>query len=816
MRPARPACHSRKCTDHRLRVLRRLSIVSGSRALLLLLALVAIAAGVFVWFGQDPTDLPGGVGGSPNETGTTQLEPQTGGTPAGPNPATGGTNAPQSATGDGRVQVSVAGDDDALCELRVQVAYFDNGIRTPIAFTEVTVQLADDVTAYGESRTDGGGSAEFAFAGGDGEAVVARAANGGIGRATLSADEPTVIEIVVEPRVLATGKVVDSSNVGVTGADIVLLRWPPDDHSAPDLWRIGQSGPGGNFRLPVRFGGRIGAMHPAYASSALYLLRPGRAGAQTKVEVFELLLQPVSVEVQGTVHAANGRPLPDAVIEVHTAKRGPRNAERPGPPHRARSDANGNFRVVGLPPGEAQWFCKKSGHGWSYGSVTLPQAGTHRIGIQMPRPAQLTGTVIDQATREPVAGATVVAGLAGTLCHGSTITGKEGTFTITDLGIGTVAVRASKKSRRVARTIELTADQAATWHAELPPVSGDTLTGRVVDQDDKALGGWLVVVRQGDRDPVRLITEEDGTFEGTVQQQRDLDVRVFAPGRPPTAFADLTQRGVSTGSPVNLVVRQRDSVAVRGRILDGSATGVAATIGVWHYEHREYARFKANQDGTFEIACPTGTVDLTIEHPGHAAHYTGSMPLTRGLPTDLGTITLQLGGGLYGTVMGPGGTPPPDCELKLLLAGRPPMLAEFHDGSYRFRDVPAGEHTLVVQGEEIAGASFSIPITAGNDLHRIIEVSQGVHRRIRVAVPSGGGSRVTLALRSAGSGTRWYASGNVARDGAGETGFAIFETWMVAGTYEARAVTPDGYEANENLTYEGGSSQPFVMRVEPR
>lgn len=801
-----------------------MSIVSGSRPILLLL-LVAIGAGAFAWFTQDPTELPenhlpaGNLPPGNGQTGTGTVAPATGGSHAGAtgSPSAGATpGASKSSPGD-RILVSTGGDDDDTCVLQVHVAYLDDGMPTSVTFTEVTVQLEGKPNARGVSRTDGRGIAEFAFAGGAGEIVMAHAATGGSGRAVLTAEQPVALEIQVVPRVMATGRVIDPSNVGVMGADIVLLRWPQDADSAPDLWRIGQSGRGGHFRIPVRFGGRIGATHQNYASSAMFLLRPTRdADAPPATEVFELVLQPVSVAVHGTITDADSKPLAGAVFELHTATRGPTGAERPGPPHRVRTDQSGNFQVTGLPPGEAAWFAQKTGHGWQHGNVKLQRTGSHRLDVQLPTPGMLTGTVVDKASNRPVVGATIVAGMSGTLCQRTTISKADGSYQLTDLGTGETTVRARKKSRSVTANIELQPGATSTWRAELPDYSRDVLRGILVDTQDQPLEGWTIVVRQGDLDPVRTRSEAGGEFETRVEQQEDLDVRAFAPGRPPTGFADVTRRGIATGTPLRLVVANRETTLVQGRVLGGNGAGIAATIGCWHYGFREYARFKANADGTFAMPCPVGTIDLTIEYPGHAAHFTGSMQLTRGLRSDLGSIMLQLGGGLFGMVMGPGGTTPPTCELKLLITGRPPMLAEFAGGSYRFRDVPAGDHTLVVQGEEIAGASFPIEITAGSDLERHVEVHQGVHRRIRVAVPPGGGHRITLALRPTDQPTRWYATSNVQRSGAGQTGFALFETWMSAGSYEAFAVTPHGYEARDNLHYQGTGSDPFVMRVAPR
>src|SRR5690606_20944973 len=122
--------------------------------------------------------------------------------------------------------------------------------------------------------------------------------------------------------------------------------------------------------------------------------------------------------------------------------------------------------------------------------------------------------------------------------------------------------------------------------------------------------------------------------------------------------------------------------------------------------------------------------------------------LQAGVPLDIGTVQLRLGGGMYGTVLGPAGTAPPDCQLTLRIDNHPGEIsAEYVGGSYRFSEVPAGTHTVLVQsGQEAAAMSFRIKFEAGVDLPRDIELQVGLTRRIRVQVPATGGEQVRIAM----------------------------------------------------------------------
>ena len=704
-----------------------------------------------------------------------------------------------------------------MCELRVRVIYQADGAPLGVAFTELTVHLLDTPQIRSEHRTDEQGAAEFIFAGGSGSTVIAQTATGATGSAVLDRAAQVELTIVVKPNALAIGTVIGPDHHGVADADIVLLPWQRDDHHPLDVWRIGRSGQDGSFRIPIEGGGRIGATHPDYVSSALFKLRPApNDGLRAATLRFTLRLRGDAPDIRGTVRDANGRAVADALIELRTLTQIPGGAEMAGPPLRVYSDARGHFRAASLPVGEALWSARKVGHGWDHGTTTLAQDNTTPIEIVLPGSSRLTGTVVDQSSGQPVQGATVTAGVPGTICNRTTTSRADGTYTLDHLGSGPTKVAATFEQRSATTTVELFAGAASIWSAELQGDYQATLRGLLVDPRNAPLANWTIIVRHADDTPASGRTDERGAFVIPLRQARDLDVRAFAPGRPPTAFADLTRRGVSAEDPIRLTAQSEETTAVSGRCLGSDASGIAATIGCWHHERREYARFQADQSGFFEIQCPTGTVDLTIEHTAHVAHRIRNKPLQSGLRADLGMITLALGGGLFGNVMTPAGPPPAACELRLLAADGTQRVAEYSGGAYRFTAAPPGSHTLVVQGEGLAGASFPLTITAGVDLPRDIEVQQGLRRLVHVSVPPGGGSRVTFAIRGSDSRTRWYASNVVLRPSPSQAGTCLFETWMAAGEYEVIAVTPEGYEGRATAHYQSGTEAPLIVPLAPR
>jgi len=789
--------------------------------------IVVVGAGLYAWTQRAPT-------APPSSTSATPADDRSGGAIlAGPDVAQG--SASNSSNPRGRddsasttaVRVAVAPDVEASCELEIHVTQPDSGQATPVAFVELTVHLEDAPEIRGEGSTDETGTAKFVFVGGSGRTVVVRTATGATGEAILDQDRLVRVAVHIDPLLILAGEVVDPQERPVAGADLVLVPWPAQPHYALDTWRIGRSGPDGRFRIALRASGYVGATHPEHVASWLSLIQPRiTQPGSIPTQSLTLRLSAAGVAIHGTVTDPEGRAVGGAAIEFHAvaarlatqatsaggARTGP--ASLAGPPRRVISNRDGDFRCDNLPRGSVRWFARKQGYGWSQGTALV--GDDHELQIRLPPSATLRGTVVDQPSGEPIEDATVLVGMPHTLGAAETRSAADGTYVLHDLGVGPTRVVATYQQRSAEITVDLSGGGESVWHARLERDRSLALRGTVVDPQNRPLKGWTVLVRQPNHDPVSAATNPQGAFVIPLQEQADLDVRVFAPGKPGTAFADLTRRGVDARAPVQFVVHVRETTTVTGRLLDSNAAGAAGVIGCWHHDHREYARFQADQDGAFAITCPVGTVDLTFTHPAHVVHSSRGLQLQPNLPADLGTITLTLGGGLFGTVMTPGGGAPPPCELHLLTADGAQLRAEYNGGSYRFEQAPPGKHTLVVQGEGIAGASFPLTITAGVDLPRDIEVQQGLHRIVRVTVPPEAGTHVTLVVRGPNAGTQWYAHSQVQRDAGSREGHCLFETWMAAGVYEVVAVTPEGYEARATARYEGDDQAPLVLPLKPR
>lgn len=843
-----------------------------------LLAFAASLAGLSLWLWLRPADTPPVDWSVDNNGGSAAT--RNGGQPAGPDgpkDASGNEHASMTAV---RVAVEASATDASqpdqrVCKLRVLISLRDTvGLRThdlQLANIAVAVHIAGHPGARAIGQSNADGAIEFTFVGGHGQQVFARAATGGQGRAVLTAEQPTELRLSLAPRVVATGRVVDANNGPIAGAEIVLLRWPDGpgrggrDVGEPDpmlgtLSSIGRSRRDGSFRIPLVAGGRIGARHPDYASSAMFLVRPrrGRATSGTAasgttasgttepvpVQAFELLLHNNHCSVQGIVRDHLGQPVANAEVEIASSNSRPRRAELASLPMRVRSDSSGKFVVQQLPPGAIAWMARATGHGWQHGTGEIGARTANTLAIQLPESASIEGSVVHAATGKAIAFALIEAGRANTLCHRFTFSGADGSFRLTGLGTSrkpdlvraraldtnraaTAAATAPTTIQEIRTELRVVPGATTVWNVRLGEKSGlPMLTGSVRNARNQPLVGWMVRVQQLPQQPVAYRTGRDGRFAIGVSRANRLDVSVYEPGRPESSFANTRRHNVDVATELHLIVAPKQRVEVLGRVVTDGYAGVPATIDCWHDQLREYARFTADEGGHFRFHVPVGSIDLSFEHPGYVRHKTNTLELRLGLSRDLRTVQLARAGALFGSVLGPDGTPPANLQLSLIGGPQQQRLtADYAAGGYRFKNAAAGQHTLVVHGDGIAGASFAVTIEAGVDLQRNIELQSGAYRRIRILVPDDGGNRVTLVLRasnrnsssgssSGGNSTvRWLATADVQRDRPGSEGVALFDTWMLTGSYEVAARTPNNYQQHATIHFPGTGQPEVIMRL---
>ena len=196
----------------------------------------------------------------------------------------------------------------------------------------------------------------------------------------------------------------------------------------------------GKFRLPLEASGcQVLAHHPEYPSSERTRIETG------KDNVVKL---GAGATIEGVVVDDAGRPVASYRLSVEVflpkiegAELGPR-----GRPRHVNEDS-GSFRLERMPPGKYVLVASSPGQppGKS-DSFDVDTGQTARnVRITLPRPATLTGTIRDELTRQPIAGAIVqldgMAGGGGPNANPPATTDEQGNSSLTGVPPGPFSVR---------------------------------------------------------------------------------------------------------------------------------------------------------------------------------------------------------------------------------------------------------------------------------------------------------------------------------------------------------------------------------------
>ncbi len=207
----------------------------------------------------------------------------------------------------------------------------------------------------------------------------------------------------------------------------------------------------GRFRLPVEASGcSVVAHHPQHPSSERVRVE---AGKDNVVKLGS------GGAIEGVVVDPQGTPVPAyrLTVELFLPKTEGIDIGARGRPTRV-DDAAGAFRLDKLPPGKYVLGANAEGHPPGKSDTVEVEVGqtTRNVRIALPRAATLSGTVRDEETRKPLAGATVrldgMAGGGGFDFAAPVTTDAEGAFSLVGVPPGPFSVRVERdgyKSRIV-------------------------------------------------------------------------------------------------------------------------------------------------------------------------------------------------------------------------------------------------------------------------------------------------------------------------------------------------------------------------------
>ena len=331
------------------------------------------------------------------------------------------------------------------------------------------------------------------------------------GKATVEPLEPFELrahqEIVLGSGRRVFGQVVNEQDEPVAGAAIRLTEEPGQTDMRTYFGRLTEGGlrplktttdkqgnfsargldPAKTYRLEARATGFAPATVPGIALEA--------DGGASDLGLVVLL---PGAHVEGIVVDKQQQPLAGAEIMVQPSDPFEAMRRRETAPVPVRSADDGTFRLVDHVPGEElTLMIDLDGYTRTEAANVKPSYNPEPIRIVMTAAARLAGKVLD-TDGQPVADASIEAGPANTNRFRSrmgarAVTDTEGLFQLDKVPPGSVALTVSANGFQALTLSDLhLAEGESRDGLELTLTRGGTLTGRVVDTDDKPVAEAFV------------------------------------------------------------------------------------------------------------------------------------------------------------------------------------------------------------------------------------------------------------------------------------------------------------------------------------
>lgn len=391
------------------------------------------------------------------------------------------------------------------------------------------------------------------------------------------------------------------------------------------------------------------------------------------------------------------------------------------------ADAEGNFELSGLPPGQLTLTARKAGYG-SGRSTTLqltPGATLDDVVVSLPRGESLSGRVFD--ARGPVPHVRVDLSCAGEPVR-STTSRADGGFSF-EGARGECIVSARPQGQPPAKQTgpaEQLALHAITLTLEK---ATDRLSGRVLDPQGQPLEAVNVELeaRQAHGFATSCMSGADGTFEFTTLPSPPYSLNIEHPDFLPV-------RGLRVDDTSKLrEIRLEVGTGIAGLILDGRADTPLAGVALRMQAGGVTRVARSGRDGRFEFRhLPAGPFTLLAEADRFISeHRSGRLEASLRDTPEI-RITMTRGGSVSGDVVDRFGSTVWNAEVA---AGSPPSWEDAartdHAGHFVLRGLGAGEQVItarhlsqsatlkdtvrVMAGEETPGVVLRLPEKAPDE-----------------------------------------------------------------------------------------------------
>lgn len=518
-----------------------------------------------------------------------------------------------------------------------------------------------------------------------------------------STEDVSLLETQMPPAEKLAGRVLDEAGQPVASARVRAIGGEGPFESESRFVAEARTGPDGSFAiLEAPSGPRAVAVSaPGYVPFSRFQFEP-------KPEENVTLRR--GGTVRGTLVDAGGKAVAGAIV---------RTDESAG-----ETDASGMFRIAGVPAGshsvQAVWKEEFSAH---KENVRVRKGEETEVALRLARAPLISGTVIEEATRRPIAGATVSASPAAGFAFGrrrqerTARSDARGRFRLAGLVARRYVVEASREGFLPAAISGISAALSSPGNANLALARAASLSGHALDEKGQPVAGARVrltrdfnmraMLRGGNPASflanAGVLTGPDGSFQlRKLSAGRNLSVEAAKTGYATAHRPGLSLKTGEAIKDVSLVLRK--GLEARGRVVDGGGQPVASAevrtarreAGVGEGRaairlagmDREKPDAVTGADGSFVLkGLEEGEYTVSVFREGFARKSVPSLEVKAKEENVWPPITLSAGLAVAGFVRDAKGDPIGGAQLFSIEpsgGGRPQDSVSEPDGRFRF------------------------------------------------------------------------------------------------------------------------------------
>ncbi len=464
-----------------------------------------------------------------------------------------------------------------------------------------------------------------------------------------------------------------------------------------------------------------------------------RANAQTitlealKTAEARLVLEPITQgSIAGTVvDATSNRPLADVRVSVAGQS--------------AQTGADGRFLIEEIEQGDVEIAATKTIYERAAMDIAVvaEETATLRIPLTPITYGTLNGTIVDAATGQPLANATV--SMAGRILQ----TNIAGEFTAKKVPAGEVPVTASYDRYYDAnRSVALQAAGEASVTLRLEPITTGTVRGVVTNirSGEPIDGASVNIGRQ------RTKTDSSGAFVLEKVAAGDIEVaagaNLFEPGRVDVALlaatevqADLRLIPITYGTVTGVVTDASTRRPVLGaRISVGDQAAVSDAQGAFRFER-----------------VTAGNLDFVTRKPVYKVDST-RVRLAAGAAEDLAIVLTPITTGTISGVVRSSADRAPLAGVTVN-AGRISATSD-NKGAYRMQGVPAGSVQLGAMLKLYEPSNANLDLAAAADIQADLELTPITYGTISGSVVDASSKRAISGAKVTSGGKTTVTDGN--------------------------------------------------------